>query len=67
MYRYQTWKSDQEGAPILGMYTTKNGSLTFWTRRAHLCPRIAPVLRNGHIYAPSDLVRNIGCAVTKLW
>ena len=29
-------------------------------------PRIAPALRDGHIYVPSDLIRNIGCAVTTL-
>ena len=31
-----------------------------------MCPRNAPALRDGHIYVPSDLVHNIGCAATKL-
>ena len=42
-----------------------------WVNSLHatgtfMCPRNAPALRKGHIYVPSDLVRNIGCAGMKL-
>ena len=46
--------------------TCSTRDLTLCMRQAHLCAHVnTPALRDGHIYVPSDLVRNIGCVLKK--